>query len=253
MAIKDEIKEQTVKFKDMTLSQKTDYIYTYYKWWIVGILVLLIFVISTTVTVINNSKPVYLDAVFLNSSAELNGQECTLMQEFVKKYNIDTKEYNLSFDYVTYIDNNYANQVSYMGQTKLMSKYAAEEIDIVCGEESILSGPADVGGYYALDEALPEELLDELESKGYEIYYYTEKVYADDAVPDENGDIPYTDGKTYPAGIYIDNCEMLTGDLSTCVYKKGTGDRIVLAIAWNTNNLEHVIEFIRLISSCEAA
>lgn len=248
MAINDEIREQTKKLKDMTLAEKADYIWTYYKIWIIGAVIITVVIISTTKTVLNNSKPVYLDAIFLNSNLSGSGVNCTLEEEFRDRYDIDMNAYNMSFDYVTYLDDNYGNQASMAGQVKVMSKYSEEQLDILCGQESVLLGPADMGGYYDFSMLFTEEQLEELEKKGYEPFYYTEKIYAEDAKPDANGDIPYTDGNKYIAGIYIDKCPKLVGNKSSCVYEASGEDRWVLTVAWNTGNLEHAVEFINFVT-----
>ena len=248
MAVSDEIKEQTKKLKEMTFDQKADYIYTYYKWWILGALAVIFVIISTAKAVINNSKPVFLYATFLNSTAESRGTSCTLDDEFIASENIDISKYGCEFDYVTYLDNDYSNQQSMGGQVKIMSRYSVEQLDILCGPESVLNGSADVGGYTNLSEVLPDGMLDELISKGYEPYYYTEKVYADDAECDADGNMPYTEGEKYIGGIYINNCKMLCGTDSTCVYDSEMPEKMVLAIAWNAPNLENAIEFIRFVT-----
>ena len=248
MAISDEIREQNKKFKDMTLEQKADYIYTYYKWWIIITLAVILFITFTIKTVIRNSKPAYISATFLNSTVGSSVTDCTLGTEFLTRQGVDLKEDNSDFDYVTYIDNDYGNQQAMAGQVKLISKYSAQMVDIVCGPEDVLLGAADVGGYGNLEEILPEGMLEKLMSKGYEPFYYTEKIYDEDSIPDEDGNREYTDGETYIGGLYIDNCKKLIGSASTCVYPVGTGERMVLAIAWNTPNVEHAIQFIEFVT-----
>lgn len=248
MAISDEIKEQTVKLKDMNRKQKAEYIWTYYKWWIIIALFVIIFISSTIKSVIRNSRPVYLNVMFLNSVASASIKPCTLESDFAAEYGIDTNVYDMAFDYVTYLDNNYGNQASMAGQVKLTSMYQAEELDIVCGPESTLTGSGDVGGYYKLDELLSKDKLNELEKKGYTPFYYTEKIYDDDAMPDAEGNIPYTDGETYLAGFCIDNCKMLMEQGDKGIYTKIEGDPIYLTVAFNAKNLEHAVEFIDFIT-----
>ena len=248
MAVRDEIKEQTVKFKEMSLEQKIDYIYTYYKWWIIITLAVIFVVTSTVKVVIENSKPVYLGAVFLNSPKSAISTQITLEEEFIASQKVDGTQYKSEFDYVTYLDNDYGNQQSMAGQVKLVSRYSAEQLDIVCGPDDVLSGAGDVGGYGNLEELLPAGMLDELIEKGYEPYYYTEKIYDDDAQPDADGNRPYTDGDSYIGGIYINNCKKLFGTGSTCVYDESVEDRMVLAIAWNVPHLDHAIEFIKFVT-----
>ena len=73
MAVSDEIREQTNKLKDMDNKHKAEYIWTYYKWWILGTIGAIAFVISLVSAIIKNSKPVYLDVMFLNSTANEQG------------------------------------------------------------------------------------------------------------------------------------------------------------------------------------
>jgi len=283
MAISDEIKQQTVKFKDMNRQQKIDYIWTYYKFWIIGVLVAIFVIISLTKTIIKNSKPVYAYGLFLNSMRASDSASCSLEQEFYNELGIDAKEYNTGFVYSTTLTNDYGNQASYAGQVKLMSLYSANQVDIITGEESVMTGSADVGGYAKLDEVLSDNMIEDLKNKGYEFFYYTEKIYDEDTVADENGNRPYTPGETYMAGLYIDNCKKLVGDAESCIYFKtgsnqaGSGqsgigqsgidqtgsdniadgnvadsneenDRLVLAIAWNSENIDHAVEFIKFVT-----
>ena len=247
MAVRDEIKEQTDKFKDMTFAQKRDYIWTYYKWWIIIAVASVFFIVSLINTIKRNSRPVYISAAFINSTLEAAGANCTLEDEFLDEVGASKDTYNSEFDYAIYLDNDYGNQQSMAGQVKLISKYSAEELDIVCAPEEVLEGSGDVGGYSNLEEILPAKMLDDLKNKGYEFYYYTEKIYADDATMDENGNMPYTAGETYMAGIYLDNCKKLVGDLDTCVYSNDVPDRMILTLAWNAPHLDHAIEFIEFV------
>ena len=79
-------------------------------------------------------------------------------------------------------------------------------------------------------------------------FYYTEKVYEEGAIPDADGNIPYTDGETYIAGLYLDNCKMLVGNAPTCVYESPADDRWVLTVAWSSERIDHAIEFIEFVT-----
>ncbi|MDO4189308.1 MAG: hypothetical protein Q4D29_10000 [Lachnospiraceae bacterium] len=246
MAVSDEIKEQTKKFKDMTPRQKVDYIYTYYKWWILGALLIIIFISGTINAIRSNSREVYLYADFIDTTVENVALTCTLEGDFLQSVNLENGEnYKSGFDYTIYMDNDYGNQQSMAGQVKLVSEYSAGQVDIVCGPESIMDQSADVGGYGNLSEILPAGMIDELKAKGFEPYYYTEKIYDDF---DSEGNTTYSEGDTYIGGIYINNSSKLFGTESTCVYDKDMEEKYVLAIAWNTENIDHCIEFINYVT-----
>lgn len=248
MAVRDEIKEQTDKFKDMNKSQKADYIWAYYKWWILGALAIVFITVSVITTVVENSKPEYISVMFLNSTADNGGVMITVGNEFLDKHGVAQKEYRSNFDYATFLDNNYANQQSMAGQIKLISMYQAGQVDIVCAPDEVLEGSGDVGGYGNFEEILPDGMLDKLIQKGYEPYYYTEKIYDDTVLPDSEGNRPYTDGETYVAGIYINNCKKLFGNDDSFVYSNDMTDRMVLTIAWNAPHVDHAVEFIEFIT-----
>lgn len=228
MAIYDEIKEQNKKFKDMTFSAKINYISTYYKWPIIVAVVIIIGIISTVKVVVNNSRPVYLEAIFLNSPRSSGDYKCSLEDDFLSACGIDASKYNTGFDYVTTLDSNYEDGASYAGQVKLMGKFSSQTLDVLCGQESVLKALSEEGGFYDLSSLLSKDELQKLEDKGYELYY--------------------SENKSYPVGIYIDKCTKLVGSTSSCVYDVSGEDRLVLTVAWNSNNLEHVIDFINFVT-----
>lgn len=252
MAISDEIKQQTDKFKDMTKEQKRDYIWTYYKWWIIGAVAGVIIIISLIRTIIENSKPLYLQMIFLNSDYGSGPVEASLEDDFAAAVNVDREKENIIADYSCTLTNEFTNQAAMAGQTKLLSLYKAEEVDIVCGPEAVMTDAADIGGYMNFSELFTKEELAELEARGYEFFVYTEKIYDEEADFDSDGKRPYTDGESYIAGIYIDKCDALInkyGVYSESVFKIGEAyGRYVLMVGINTPRADHAKEFIKFIT-----
>ena len=244
MAIRDEIKVQTDKLKDMDNKQKAEYIWTYYKLWFIAAAVLIIIVTSTIKGIVANSKPVYLEAIFLNSDMSPSADD-PLAADFMAAAGVDPKLYRMIFDYTGFLSNEMSDQTAIANQVKLVSRYTAGEIDVCIGPENIMTGAADVGGYTNMEEALPAELFKKLVDAGYEPFYYTEKIYDD--YPDKNGETHYVEGETYIGGFYVDKCPKLTSEFG--IYSREaanseTNGRIVLTIAHNVPNLDHAIEFI---------
>lgn len=249
MAVSDEIKEQTSKFKYMTKEQKKDYIWTYYKWWIIGAIVAVIAIFSLTKTIIKNSRPVFLDVVFLNTDYLGNSEGSPIENDFMTYKGANSDEYNFYIDYTSYMDNNYGNQKSMASQVKLVSMYSNQEVDICCGPEHVMTEAADVGGYYDFAEVFTEDELKKFEDAGYELFYYTEKE------PEEGSSYNQGDSyelKTYVGGIYIDNCDSLINKYK--VYskeifeKEKENGRYILTIAFNTTRIENAKDFVYFIT-----
>lgn len=237
MAMFDEIKEQTVKIKDMNFKDKCSYIWLYYKWWIIGTICGVACLISIISSVVKNSIPVYLDVEFLNTNLFYE-EENHIDDDFIEYAGIDTKNNNLLINTTTVLKSDAQNEADYSEQIRILAEYSAEQLDVICGPESIITGPADVGSYGNLEELLPDGMLDELIKKGYEPFYYTE--LPDDEKPDEK--------ITYIGGIYIDNCAYLNRQGSAGTYTTINGDRPVLTIAVNSQHIDNAIEFIRFLT-----
>jgi len=240
MAMFDEIKEQTVKLKDMTWKGRAEYIWLYYKWWIIGFVAIVICLVSIISSVIENSKPTYLQAEFLNSNLfyeEWNNID----DDFIEYANIDTDKTQLNILTTTVLSSDLQNESAYSEKIRFLAEYSANELDVVCGPESVITGDADVGAYTNLEEALPAGMLDKLLAKGYEPFYYTET--PDDEKPDET--------VTYIGGIYIDNCDYLNRQGEAGTYTSIEGDRPVFTIAVNTTHLDNAVQFLQFLTGIE--
>lgn len=243
MALKDEIKEQTVKLKNMTVKEKIAYICTYYKWYFIIAAIVIISAISITKTIIRNNRPLYLHAEFVNSNLAYT-EDTTIYDDFIKEYNIDTEVTPLfiGFSNVIYDE---GDQMSYANQIKMIAQYSANELDVVCGPESLINGRLNVGEYTDLEKLLPDDLMKELKDKGYEFFIY--KGYPEEDINGESLNPSSEPITPYIGGIYIDNCEYLNNINGVKVYTLENGDRPVLTVAPNTKNPEHAVEFIRML------
>lgn len=234
----DEIKEQTIKLKDMDNKQRFDYIMEYYKWYILGFIAAVACLISLTTEIIKNTRPVYLFAEFINCNLAFDDSS-TIKEDFINKYNIDINKTPVTFDYNTTIkSDSFDASANYSTQVRVLAEYSAKELDIVCAPESLLTNEINAGAYGNLEEILPDGMLDELIDKGYELWEYTEE-------GDEGRGEP---SKTYYGGFYIDNCKYMNEQGIAGVYSAtDSNDRPVLTISCTTQNPEHCIEFIKMI------
>lgn len=251
MAVSDEIKEQTKKLKDMTFKEKVSYIWEYYK----AVMIIAVIVIVGIVVVVrdirNNSKPTHFYAVFVNSNFRLDDTN-TLEDDYIRCMNVDTDKEHVFFSYDIYLDPEYFDTTSLAYQQKLVSLYSDGDVDVVAGPVDIMESSADCNEYADLEKVLPKDLLDELEEKGYELYYYPGHRYSDD-------DLKYLtkeeiealdDQEPYAAGIYLDNCSYLSnmGEYGAYDLTDDPDKRAVITIPATTKRLDRAIEFIRFIT-----
>ena len=259
MAMIDEILEQTKKLKAMTLKEKIAYIWHYYKIHIIITVIVIICAISVAKTINQNSKPVYIQAVFINTDTAYSRVEPTIAEDYTAKYGIDTNKYNVLVDYNVRLNADMKDMDNLGGQIRLDAEYQDGDLDIVCGPENIMISTASIGSYANLEEVLPDGMLDKLIAAGYEPFYYTEpdtNVEIDGAgnvvkkVPKE-GEV-FEEPKTYIGGIYIDKCEYLNSQADAGIYMEAKeNERPILTIAVNTGRLDAAVDFIKMITGVE--
>ena len=251
MAITDEIKEQTDKFKDMTFKGKINYIWDYYKIPIIVAIVLIIGVSVLVSDIRKNSRPTYLDVVMINTNFAADST-ITLEEDFIRCQNVDTEANNIYFSYDCSFPEDYFDTTTMAYQQRLVSQYAAGEIDIMIGPVGTMITSADCGGYSDLTKVLPRELIDELKERGYEFFTYTGRRYTDDEKQylDKEDLEEIENFEPYIAGIYLDNCSYLNNQGEYGAYDPTEDEdlRPILTIPTTTQRLDHAIEFIHFIT-----
>lgn len=226
MSIYDEIKDQKNKLKDMTLEKKCKYIWDYYK--IPIIAVILIFTIGFFLIrdVKNNMKPVYLDAVILNSNL-IDSDRNDLKTLYIKYADIDIFENNLYIETGISLSDEYYNQNSMTTMQKLVAMMNAETLDVLVGPASAIAMFEDIQAYLPIEDVLSDDLRKEIESKGLEYYY---------------SDLPEYSSR--PIGIDITSLAPIQES-----YTINNDDPIIFAVIVNTKNPEHSAEFLAALMS----
>lgn len=243
MAIKDEIKQENAKLKDMTPKKKAEYIWEYYKFPIIGLVAAVIFIVTFTRDYRINKRPYFLDAIVINSDLAYAADNY-LLEDMVKYASVDTETYNIAVDTSIYIDEEKFDQMTMANSQKVMALFAAGELDVVMGPDSIMDQYGAMEAFMDLNGVLTEDKINKLGNAGFEIYYTT--AYEDD----ENGNpVPV---KTYPAGVYLDKSEYLAsleeGAFRTAM---GTNKRPVFAIAAQSQRVENAMKFLSMLTGVE--
>lgn len=236
---------EPVKFSDLTGKKKAEYIWDYYKWWIIGTIVAVILVVNFVKDYRENSKPTYLYVEMFNSYFGYDGSN-TLYDDFVAEAGIDLSTERLDIQTGATLSTGNFDTTMIAYQQRLIAAYAAQTIDVVIGPRNIIEGPANCDCYADLDAILPQDLKDELVDREYEFYVYDPAKDADKG-PSDGADEEYA--KPYTAGIYLDNCSYLNnqGEHGAYPIAETEDDRPVLTIAANSLRTDHAIEFIRFL------
>ena len=236
--IKDQTGKEKTAFADLSGKKKVEYIWDYYKWWII---IGVIAIIALTVIIRDyreNSKPTYLHVEMLNTYFGYDRSN-TLYDDFAEAAGVDLSKEHLYIGTETTLSTDSFDTTMMAYQQRLIASYAAQEIDVVIGPKKIIEGPANWDCYADFNTIIPKDLMDELEDRDYELYYL------DPPADEEDG----TDPKAFCAGIYLDNCSYLNnmGESGAYPVAETEDDRPVFTIAANSLRTDHAIKFLRFL------
>ena len=240
MALKDEIKEERTKLKDMTPKKKAEYIWEYYKIPIIGLLAAVIFIVTFTRDYRINKRPYFLDVIVINSDLAYSADNY-LQNDYIRYAGVDTETYNIAFDTSIIIDEEKFDQMTMANSQKVMALFAAGELDVVMGPDSIMDQYGRMGSFMDLGPVLMGDLEKRLEDAGFEVFYAA--VFEED----DNGDsVPVN---TYPAGVYLDGSDYLAS-LEEGAFKTAeeAGKRPVFAIAATSKRTENALAFLSMLT-----
>jgi len=244
-SIHDEIKDQRAKFRDMDFKKKISYILDYYKWFILGAIVLAVAMNALIKDVAQNRKPTYINVEILDSFLGLNPVN-PLEEDYINQFGIDLDEYKLLIDTSMALSENTDVSTLAANQQKMVAMYVGQEVDVAIGPVSSMERAVTSECFADLSVILPKDLIDELTDRDYEFYYVDPQKEVDefeDAGIDEEVKEPYF------AGVYLDNCSYLNniGEFGTFATATQEEDRPIFTIASNTERTDHAIEFLRFL------
>ena len=196
MALKDEIKEQNKKLKDMTPKQKWEHFWYYNKYYVMIAAVAIIFVIYLILHLtVFKPLPFGFKGYFLNTGYDdmtITSDVTKLTDAFTDYAKIDLKSYRVGIDYVTNIDYNVSDSYTLAQDIAMTAEGERGDLDFI-------AGPTDVINYYVnanffsktIDKYLDEETFNYFDEQGLVYYYEAE------------------DHNLYPIGIYITDAPLV--------------------------------------------
>ncbi|MBD5480179.1 MAG: hypothetical protein HDR11_02505 [Lachnospiraceae bacterium] len=245
MAVMDEFKEERANLKNQPFKKKLSYFWTYYKWYVLGGIAAVVFLISIVSSFFNRTN-------YALYGAMLNGvpfeTEETFLNNFMDYAGIDKEKYEVSFNTSLSLEGNP------IGTAEFITVYiAARDLDVIVGDPDSFSRYAYSNVYMDLSEALSAEMLAELSESGR--IYYIDNVVAtqidelqsanqsaeDIILPDPFK--PEEMQEPVPVGVDISNCPKFT---DAYYYKEGIS---YLGIIANTKRGDTAIKLLEFLLS----
>lgn len=221
---KERFKREAAKFKEMTFRDKLWYIWEYYKFPIIGVILVIGFTASISSAIYSNRFGTALSCVILNGS--YGGESQTADQYFNEGFRqfagLDPNV-KIDADYSMFLsfDDSAMNGFSYANLAKITAIISSQEMDVMIGPPDVIGHYTQMSGFLDMKAELPPDLYQEVKE-----HIYTSTITQT--------------GQESPCGIYI-------GDTS---FEKKTGLAVknpVLAIPGNSKRKETAFQLIRYI------
>lgn len=244
----DEIREQNLKFKEMTLREKWAYFWEYYRVITFAIICGVIILISIIRSMIENSKETVLYASLINANHNYSYEQ--MEQDFADYLAVSLDEVFVTIDASFQMNSDLASQADLASTQKLMAMSAANQIDILAADVNTALSMANNGYFTDLRTVLSAEQLAQ-----YEPYfiYYTFDPEADRAAAEEAG-IPYEKAENGP----FDTLDPVPVGISTEAFHGITEDMYygmpaMLGICISSQHMENASAFLTFLEHYEVA
>lgn len=171
MALRDELQKEKKKLSRLSFGGKLQYIFDYYKFWILGVVVLIGLVWSVGSTILHN-KPTGFYAMLLNAGGtDLSGQaDEAAGAAFAEAAGLDDEKQKIIVDTSATFNPNDQSQFSMAQNAKIGALYQSHEIDAMVADPGVFTYYALNGSFVDLRDVLDDETLAAYEAAG-QVYY----------------------------------------------------------------------------------
>lgn len=176
MSLRDELQKEKKKLSRLSFGEKLQYIFDYYKFWILGVVVLVGLVWSVGSTILHN-KPTGFYAMLLNAGGQdLSGQADEAAGEaFAEAAGLDDEKQKILVDTSATFNPNDQSQFSMAQNAKIAALYQSHEIDVMVADPGVFTYYALNGSFVDLRDVLDDETLAGYEVSG-QVYYIDQHV-----------------------------------------------------------------------------
>ena len=176
MSLRDELQKEKKKLSRLSFGEKLQYIFDYYKFWILGVVVLVGLAWSVGSTILHN-KPTGFYAMLLNAGGQdLSGQADEAAGEaFAEAAGLDDEKQKIIVDTSATFNPNDQSQFSMAQNAKIAALYQSHDIDVMVADPGVFTYYALNGSFVDLRDVLDDETLAAYEAAG-QVYYIDQHV-----------------------------------------------------------------------------
>lgn len=183
MSIKQSARQERKKLSELKgFSKKVEYIWDYYRYWILGILVAIAFCVSIGSSIYHNIKytQIFYCSIFNNPLTDEG--LASLETGFSDYYGLDPESETIYFDSSFIINAEGDPQTNYVTIQKIGAVVASKTVDLMIGDTFTLEQYAVDGYFYDLEELLPPETYEALSEYMIPYTYIEENITAPYAI-----------------------------------------------------------------------
>lgn len=176
MSLREDFEKEKKKLSRLSFGGKLQYIFDYYKFWILGVVVLIGLVWSVGSTILHN-KPTGFYAMLLNAGGtDLSGQaDEAAGAAFAEAAGLDDEKQKIIVDTSATFNPNDQSQFSMAQNAKIAALYQSHEIDVMVADPGVFTYYALNGSFVDLRDVLDDETLAAYEAAG-QVYYIDQHV-----------------------------------------------------------------------------
>lgn len=166
--LKDSLREEKRKLKDMSFRDKLWYIWEYYKIPIIGVIVAAALISSISSAIYNNRFETGLSCVILNSTP--TSQDDLVSQYFdqdFRQYAGIPDDVKIEVDHSMSLtfDDASMNEFTYAELAKLTAMISGRELDVMIGNQDVTDHYGTMGGFADLKELLPPDVYEKVKDR----------------------------------------------------------------------------------------
>lgn len=160
--------DRNTKFEDLSLKQKVEHIWEYYKPVIFGIVAAIAVIVYIIVKIVTPEPDIIMNAVLINANTMEAPEEDTFVR-YLQEYGYDTETETISVNASMYLDRENASQSSAASFQALVAMTMVGEIDLLLGDNTAIDMLGSGSGLMELEDILPPETLEKYKDRLYTV------------------------------------------------------------------------------------